>query len=43
MGNWTSPCIIHDQLLSYECNLSLLHKNEKVYYVSLLIPDNFSF
>ncbi|XP_050573369.1 cation-independent mannose-6-phosphate receptor isoform X1 [Bombus affinis] len=33
MGNWTSPCIIHDQLLSSECNLSLLHKNEKVYYV----------
>ncbi|XP_043511603.1 cation-independent mannose-6-phosphate receptor isoform X1 [Frieseomelitta varia] len=33
MGNWTSPCIIKDQLLSHECNLSLLHKNEKIYYV----------
>ncbi|OAD52268.1 Cation-independent mannose-6-phosphate receptor [Eufriesea mexicana] len=33
IGNWTSPCIIRDQLLSHECNLSLLHKNKKVYYV----------
>lgn len=36
MGNWISPCIVKDQLFSHECNLSLLHKNEKVYYVSLL-------
>ncbi|XP_029053716.1 cation-independent mannose-6-phosphate receptor isoform X1 [Osmia bicornis bicornis] len=33
MGNWTPPCIIKDQLLSHECNLSLLHKNQPVYYV----------
>ncbi|XP_076766762.1 lysosomal enzyme receptor protein [Xylocopa sonorina] len=33
MGNWTSSCIIKDQLLSNECNLSLLHKSKKVYYV----------
>lgn len=33
MGNWISPCIVKDQLFSHECNLSLLHKNEKVYYV----------
>ncbi|XP_053979420.1 cation-independent mannose-6-phosphate receptor [Hylaeus volcanicus] len=33
MGNWASPCIIKDQLLSQECNLSLLHKDKKVYRV----------
>lgn len=34
MGNWTSPCIIKDQLLSHECNLSLLYKDKKIYHVS---------
>ncbi|XP_076173543.1 lysosomal enzyme receptor protein isoform X2 [Ptiloglossa arizonensis] len=33
MGNWTSPCIIKDQLLSHECNLSLLYKDKKIYHV----------
>lgn len=36
MGNWISPCTVKDQLFSREYNLSLLHKNEKIYYVSLL-------
>ncbi|CAK9820663.1 Cation-independent mannose-6-phosphate receptor [Anthophora plagiata] len=33
MENWTPPCTIKEQWLSHECNLSLLHKNKKVYYV----------
>ncbi|XP_012144587.2 lysosomal enzyme receptor protein [Megachile rotundata] len=33
MGYLISPCIIKDQLLLHECNLSLLHKNQQVYYV----------
>ncbi|KOC59527.1 Cation-independent mannose-6-phosphate receptor, partial [Habropoda laboriosa] len=33
MGNWTPPCTIKEQWLSHECNLSLLHKDKKIYYV----------
>ncbi|XP_031848611.1 lysosomal enzyme receptor protein [Nomia melanderi] len=33
MGTWTPPCIIKDQLLSNECNLSLLYENQQVYHV----------
>lgn len=43
MGNWTPPCIIKDQLLSHECNLSLLHKNQPVYYVSSSFNNNIYF
>ncbi|XP_076628392.1 lysosomal enzyme receptor protein [Colletes latitarsis] len=33
MGNWSSPCIIKDQLLSQECNLSLLYTHKNIYHV----------
>ncbi|GAB1860995.1 Cation-independent mannose-6-phosphate receptor [Camponotus japonicus] len=33
IGVWTPPCIIKDSFLSYEYDLSLLHKKDQIHYV----------
>ncbi|XP_028050278.1 cation-independent mannose-6-phosphate receptor [Monomorium pharaonis] len=33
MGGWTAPCTIKDSFLSYEYDLSVLHKKQQIYYV----------
>ncbi|XP_012235795.1 cation-independent mannose-6-phosphate receptor [Linepithema humile] len=33
IGSWTSPCTIRDGFLSYEYDLSLLYKTQKIHYV----------
>lgn len=40
MGKLSSPCIIKDQLLSHECDLSLLYTSAQIYHVSLSTFNN---
>lgn len=34
MGEWTPPCAIEDSFLSHKYDLSVLHKQQQIYYVS---------